>query len=34
MVGSTKRLSIFGHLTLISIGVDLRPFWPKTCMGL
>jgi hypothetical protein len=25
-LGSTKRLSIFGHLTLFSIGADLRPF--------
>jgi hypothetical protein len=25
--------SIFGHLTLISIGDDLRPFWPKTHLG-
>jgi hypothetical protein len=25
-VGSTKRLSIFGHFTLFSIGADLRPF--------
>jgi hypothetical protein len=34
MVGGTKKLSIFGHLTLFSIGADLRPFWPKTLLLL